>query len=101
MTKDDVTIIEVRDGLRIIVEDKQTDTLAVLEVRRSGYMQKFMAKVGLRGNFSMQGGRSMRYCWTNIEAPDVSEPERLRRKANALERGGRPAKGDPEVEWFA
>jgi hypothetical protein len=101
MTPDYVTVTEIRDGVRIIVDHKESDTLAVIEVKHSTTLHKIMAKVGLRGNFSMKGNRGMRYVYTNIDAPPVSEPERLRRKATAIERGGYAAKDDPVVEWFA
>jgi hypothetical protein len=87
MTPDDVTIetLPSGTGVRIIVDDSASDSLAIIEVRsRSDLLS---ARVGLRGNFDARW-RPMRWMSTVMDAPPVKESERLRRKAEALRRLG-------------
>lgn len=80
---EDVTIEESRDGVRIIVDDRESDSLAVIEVRnRYGSLA---ARVGLRGNFSAFR-RPMRWVITHMPAPPVSPATLQQRKDAARER---------------
>lgn len=81
-------------GIKIFIDDVESDSLAIIEVKRHpGQFGILSLRAGLRGNFSMARNRGLRWISTYMDAPDVSEPERLRRKARALERGGRAIKG--------
>lgn len=76
-------VTETRDGLRIIVADDESDSLAVIEVtRRHGSL---MGKLGLRGNYDAHK-RPHRPVYTTMDAPTVSPQDRAMRRADWFRR---------------
>lgn len=74
---------KLKGGLKIVIPDDESDSLVCIDVdREHGQLR---ARMGLRGNFSVFW-RPMRWVSTYMDAPDVDEPTRLRRKAAAFER---------------
>ncbi len=77
-------VMHTRDGLKIMVNDEESDSLAVIEITRK--WSRFMARVGLRGNYDVKS-RPLRWVSTMVEAPDVSEDELADRKRRARVKG--------------
>lgn len=66
----------LRSGVEIIVDDQDSDSLAVLRVqRRHGVLQ---VEVGLRGNADVRD-RPIERTFVRMRAPDVEPEERRRR----------------------
>jgi len=84
MTEDDVTVtITALGNVRVHVDHKESDSLAIIEVSHRG--GNFSLRAGLRGNLDVHR-RPMRWMSTLLHAPIISEVARLRRKADYIER---------------
>lgn len=88
LTADQVTVQNLPSGkgVRIFVDDRETDSLAVIEV--VSRERTLSLRGGLRGNYTARF-RPMRWISTYMEALPVSESERAQRRANYLRRMGR------------